>query len=179
MRSEVLALIARNGPTKSFSNVSINAKERSNGDLSMAIRKLAVRILKTAWVAFAILILIATSLLRWQYTGRETEGIAMVLYYPMMLLTFPSGLLAIYVSGWIFNLVEVLGLVPSIQSKTADLMGLASTWFFASAAGYWQWFMFVPWLAKKIASGLRSWRKIGTDTAGLGSRKTHNCGNRQ
>jgi len=105
-------------------------------------------ILRVLWCAAAIGVL-AVMLWHWRPQDPEERDNPIVFAYLMMILTFPSGMLALY-------LAVVLPFAPDAPSRLFDYF---IPWVLMTLSGYWQWFKVVPWLARKGSSALKSWQR--------------------
>src|SRR6186997_3233778 len=101
------------------------------------------RIVKWAWIALALLLLLFTTVL---FDGTPNSDAEIVLGYGLLVLTFPSGFLLSIAEGFVgraaFNL---MGLVA-----TTSYLSLGATWLMYTVLGYLQWFVFVPWVIRKL-----------------------------
>jgi hypothetical protein len=98
-------------------------------------------IIKIAWCAVCVLIFVTA---QWPRADRSDadifQGIA------MLILSFPSG----YIAGGAVGIVNV-SLEKLFHMGIPDnRLTLAATWGAFFATGYFQWFVFVPYLRRKL-----------------------------
>jgi hypothetical protein len=67
----------------------------------------------------------------------------------MTSLTFPSGLLVSAAVVAIATATEGTGLLPT--GLPANQVGIVAAWLAFSSIGYFQWFMVVPWVWRKVS----------------------------
>jgi hypothetical protein len=74
-------------------------------------------------------------------------GIIFIL--PLMLLTFPAGLLGYAAFGLLYAVAgKSLGWDKSVNSM-ASITYFSATWLLMVGTGYIQWFVILPWAARK------------------------------
>jgi len=101
------------------------------------------RIVKWAWILLAVLLLLFTMML---FDGSPKSDAEIVLGYGLLVLTFPSGLLLSIAEGFVGRAAfNFMGLVA-----TTSYLSLGATWLMYTVLGYLQWFVFVPWVIRKI-----------------------------
>ena len=91
------------------------------------------------WIVLIGVILLITL---YGFDGRPNSDIGVVLAWTGLFLSFPSGLLVPLTHVILYEIFSV-GLATSYVSLTFDWAGFA-------VLGYMQWFVFLPWLVKKI-----------------------------
>jgi hypothetical protein len=84
------------------------------------------------------------------YDGTPTSDAEVVLIYGMLVLSFPAGLIVNYGMAGISELRNLAMGTYLQTSNTSILLG----WVSYVAAGYWQWFVLVPWMYRKAAEWL-------------------------
>ncbi len=102
----------------------------------LAARMNRYNIIKAIWFAACLTVLWFT------YDAREINDVYIVFIYFTLALTFPIGVLVqgiVFFSGSIFGLIWPDG-----------FLGYLSFWVIAVGLGYWQWFVAVPWLFKRM-----------------------------
>jgi hypothetical protein len=104
--------------------------------------------LRILWLLAALLVVCTTSWFDWHNSGNDTEGFALILLYLMGPLTFPTGTLALFAFALIALGWEKAGL-PVVSSGKLELSFIFA-WACMTAAGYWQWFVAVPWAYRRI-----------------------------
>lgn len=101
------------------------------------------RILKLGWVVLALLLLLFTMMV---FDGSPNSDADIVLGYGLLVLTFPSGLLLSIGEGFAGRAAfNVMGL-----TATTTYLSLGATWLMYTVLGYLQWFVFVPWVVRKL-----------------------------
>lgn len=103
---------------------------------------------KVIWIALALLLLAVTLSL---FDGSPKSDVEILLGYGLLVLTFPVGLLLAVVEGFVGRAVFSLAGIAA----TTSFAGLIFTWATYCIAGYLQWFVFLPWLVRKL------WRREG------------------
>ena len=101
-------------------------------------------ILQIAWLVFGSLVLAAVLL---GYDGKPNSDIEELLIWLMTILSFPIGFL---VAAFFSLSYAILSSCCAITVRVSYLL-LTTEWLMFLAAGYLQWFIFLPWL-------LRRWR---------------------
>jgi hypothetical protein len=106
------------------------------------MRTMLMKIAKGIWVALAVIVL-AVSL--YGFDGRPNSDVDIFLIWSMLALAFPSSLLVALLLSGVSIAVERLSstVVPT------SYWSIAITWVCFFAAGYWQWFVFLPSLWRK------------------------------
>ena len=66
----------------------------------------------------------------------------------MIVLTFPSGLLVLGLVALLVKLQAFTG--PFLDFVQPAIVGLALVWVGMVVVGYFQWFVFVPWVMKRL-----------------------------
>jgi hypothetical protein len=109
------------------------------------------RLLLALWLAACVAVLI------FAFNAREIHDTDIAFLSLMLVLTFPIGYafaalvgVVFYALNSMFGIVVPGGFIPNLLS-----------WVFFVAAGYFQWFIVVPWLYKKLRSHL-TLRSSGT-----------------
>jgi hypothetical protein len=110
-----------------------------HSDYSMA------RILKIVWVLSAVGVLV-TTLMTYSPGSRSDAGIFLV--YGMLFLTFPSGWLVVGLVTGMAILQDRLG-EPFLDALGSNHMGHVGLWCAFFTAGYFQWFLLIPFLRRK------------------------------
>jgi hypothetical protein len=99
--------------------------------------------LKTAWLGCCLLVLVAALYL---FDGKPNSDADLVLAYGMLALAMPISIVLAATAA-------LLGQLLHAQSGYVLEVSYASivvTWLIFSVAGYWQWFMLLPWLVAKV-----------------------------
>jgi hypothetical protein len=74
-------------------------------------------------------------------------GILFVL--PLILLTFPAGIAGLIIFFFLYDLAgKRLGWEGAV-SAPAPISYVVLLWVLMVGAGYWQWFVLAPWIARK------------------------------
>lgn len=107
-------------------------------------KPLLARVIKIGWMIFTFMILIV-ALIKYEPQG----DIIIFLIYAMMLLSFPSGLLASLAAALIGYLLYRLN-IDIAYSDSGGYVEIVLTWLMFFIAGYWQWFIFFPRLWKNV-----------------------------
>lgn len=92
-----------------------------------------------------------------KYDGTAQNDIGIFLVWAMLALTFPIGILVAAIFAALVVVQEEFG-VRTVDWIQSSYVGFAVLWLTFVAAGYWQWFYFVPVLWSR-------WRK-STRTSG-------------
>jgi hypothetical protein len=102
-----------------------------------------MRAIKSVWVVCCVAVLLVTL---YAFDGRPNSDADLLLAYGMLALAFPISLLLSTLASVIAHLAySMSGYI--IQSGRVSIV---LTWSCFFAAGYWQWFSFVPWLIVRI-----------------------------
>ena len=96
-------------------------------------------LLKVLWVLASVGVLATTLYLYDPRTGRDAD---LILVYGMLLLAFPSG----FFVAALFALLATL--TPIVDANYGPTV-IAVIWLAFAAAGYVQWFKFLPWVVRK------------------------------
>lgn len=100
------------------------------------------RLIFALWFAACLAVLIVS------YVERNTSEWGMAQFLLMMVLTFPAG----YVFAVLgFDPIDKLLMAHGYQSGFIPLL---IDWLLLGAAGYLQWFVLIPWLARTYQAGL-------------------------
>ena len=101
-----------------------------------------LRLTRIAWIAVAVLVLCVTL---YGFDGKPNSDIDVLLIWAMLVLTLPIGfVIALLLSG--ISIAAHLLFSTTIQTSYPVLFG---TWICFVLAGYWQWFMLLPFLRSK------------------------------
>jgi uncharacterized membrane protein YedE/YeeE len=98
--------------------------------------------IKIAWAACSLMVLIATLFF---YDGTPNSAADLILALGMLTLSFPSGIL-------ITSLVGLIGRMLFEQTGafvTSSYLWLMISWLAIFGVGYWQWFILIPWIARR------------------------------
>lgn len=106
-------------------------------------------VVRTIWVALSIAILVAGICLYVKGNEADKDGI-IILGFAMIALSFPLGVLLNAIVGMVFMLLDRL--TVSIPDTWPVFVVV---WLAFSIAGYWQWFVLVPFLVTKARSRRR------------------------
>ena len=99
--------------------------------------------LRIVWIVVAFLILVATL---WLYDGTPNCDCEVLLAYGMLVLSFPAVIIVGMIVGYVGRVVyELWG-----YYATTSYISLTVEWVFLFILGYWQWFIFVPWLVRRL-----------------------------
>jgi len=109
-------------------------------------RRYAVWIARSLWGSAAIFVL---GISLWVYT--PANDAPLVLAYGMLFLSFPSGLLLTL--AMMFPYMGVAGLFGFSETGYVTMV---VQWSTMAVAGYWQWFICVPWIWRKIAASRKT-----------------------
>jgi len=100
-------------------------------------------IVRTIWILLAAVVLSVTIV---NFDPESNPDISIFLFYGMVVLTFPAGLLlAAIMSFATIRLHSVFGL--EIPSNYGSIMLM---WLAFFAVGYWQWFVLVPYIRLRL-----------------------------
>ena len=100
-------------------------------------------ILKLTWIALAIGVLLVTLFF---FDGKLNSDADILLAYGMLTLSFPIGLLIALIAGGLGHLAySAFGYV-----FTVSYASIVVTWLVFCIGGYWQWFVLVPFLWRKL-----------------------------
>lgn len=102
-----------------------------------------MKILKPLWLVAAVAVLGVTL---YGFDGSPTSDIEEVLLWAMLALSFPTSLAVALLGVGLVEIASVMGWGP-LQTSYFSLSAL---WVAFAAAGYVQWFIFVPWLVAKL-----------------------------
>ena len=100
-----------------------------------------LKVTRAIWVVLTVAVLLVTL---YGFDGKPNSDIGIFLAWSMLGLAFPSSLLvALVLSGLSIASENFFSVIPTSYPM------LSLTWACFFAAGYWQWFVFVPWLWRK------------------------------
>lgn len=118
--------------------------------LSYNVKKGTQRITKISWLILSIAIVAYALILINPKQPRAGEEIGMVIGYPMLILSFPSSFLIIYLYYGIARLFDNFGwsILPHSGAISFYLLYFIF-WFGFFIGGYFQWFKLVPFLARR------------------------------
>lgn len=112
------------------------------------MNRLMVLTAKVGWLLLAVTVLLFTLYL---YDGTpETHDAELILLYGMLVLSFPSSPVVAFILGGIGQLAETW--VGSFSFPLSYLT-LVAEWLIFLGVGYFQWFVLLPWLWRKIKGG--------------------------
>jgi hypothetical protein len=102
----------------------------------------SVRIVKAAWIGIAVVALLITL---YAFDGKPNSDIGVFLAWFTLVLAFPiSWLVALLFTGVAIATEKFFSaVIPT------SYVWLLVSWACFIAAGYWQWFMLLPWLWRK------------------------------
>jgi hypothetical protein len=100
------------------------------------------RFVKVGWLAASAMVLVMVLI---GFDGKPNSDIEQFLIGSMMVLSFPIGFVAAGVLSAIYALLESC---CEIVVKMSYAM-LFVEWICFFAAGYWQWFVLLPWVVRK------------------------------
>ena len=94
------------------------------------------------WIVVCVWVLVHTLV---AYHQSHNEEVGIILIYLMTTLSFPSGWLIVFMlSGLGFVLYKLFGFY-----LPGGYPGIILDWLIIFAAGYFQWFILIPFIAKK------------------------------
>jgi hypothetical protein len=100
--------------------------------------------LRTVWLAACVL---CFAILFGSHDSKIIFGLA------VLALTFPAGILGFFLSHQLYNVgASFLGWDQSNMSFFATASYSITLWLLLVVPGYIQWFIFVPWLSRKLSS---------------------------
>lgn len=118
--------------------------------------KSSVLVVRWIWVALATCVLLLSLI---SFDGRPNSDADVLLAYGMLMLSFPISLVVALLAGAVGQLAySLLGHV-----FTVSYSNIVVGWLVFFAAGYWQWFVVIPWLYRKIRTALSRTRDASTD----------------
>ena len=101
-----------------------------------------IRVAKVSWIALALLVLGVTLN---RFDGTPNSDIGVFLVWSLLVLAFPISLaVAFLFSAFLFAAHHWF----SITVPTTYVF-LVIAWVCFISAGYWQWFVLLPWLSRK------------------------------
>ena len=110
------------------------------------MRKLSlIKGVKAAWTLMALAVLLVT--LRHDVPSAPND-IGVFLAWGMLVLTFPAGLLVVFLAASVVFLQEEFG-VPLMIVLDHQYIGVLFTSIAFFVAAYLQWFVLLPWLFRK------------------------------
>jgi len=107
---------------------------------------MAKGILLVAWLAACVVTLAITAYA--SLPEPAASDIGLFFLGCMIVLTFPSGLLVLGIVALLVELQAFTG--PFLDFLRPSIVGLALVWVGMVVIGYYQWFVVVPWVAKRI-----------------------------
>ncbi|WP_273490533.1 hypothetical protein [Roseateles chitosanitabidus] len=85
-------------------------------------------------------------MLIFSFVQREVHDMPIAAFWLMALLSFPSGLFIIAFAGYASSeMFHLLGI------RYEPFAAFLPMWFAGVAVGYWQWFVAIPWVARRVA----------------------------
>jgi hypothetical protein len=72
-----------------------------------------------------------------------------IFIFPLMLLTFPAGLVGEAAFGWLYEAADTSLGWDTFSTLMASITYFGATWLLVVGAGYTQWFVVLPWVARK------------------------------
>lgn len=120
----------------------------------MKVHRIIGRTILFLWVTACLAVLV------FSFAQRDVHDMPVAAFWFMVLLAFPSGLLAVALAGYAASEISrVLG-VPY-----EPFAGFLPMWLAGVAVGYWQWFVAIPWAVRKAAVylTLRSSGRLNAD----------------
>lgn len=99
--------------------------------------------IKAAWLGCCVFVLAATL---YFYDGKPNSDADIILAYGMLALAMPISLV-------LAGMASLLGQMLHAQTGfvfEVSYMSIVVTWLTFSITGYWQWFVFLPWLITKV-----------------------------
>lgn len=103
---------------------------------------LIFRCIKIGWVSICVMVLFAAT---YFYFIGNIDGMQIFLGYSMLMLSFPVGYGAVILAGiGYFALYQIAG------GTVAEFMYLPLFWGVFFVAGYWQWFVVIPYLTARF-----------------------------
>ena len=99
-------------------------------------------VIRAIWILLAVIVLFMTL---YSFDGKPNSDIGIFLAGSMLTLAFPISFLVVLLFVGVSIAVEQLF---SVVSQTSYLSILVS-WACLFTAGYWQWFVLLPWLWRK------------------------------
>jgi hypothetical protein len=103
--------------------------------------------IKTVWIVITVIVL---GISLYGFDGKPNSDIGVVLAWSMLTLAFPVSLLvALAFTGISLVTEQMVGVIST------SYWWIAITWLCFFVAGYWQWFVLLPWLWRK-------WKGRGT-----------------
>jgi hypothetical protein len=100
---------------------------------------------KAARAIWTILALAVLAVTLYGFDGKPNSDIDIVLMWSMLTLAFPMSLLV----ALIFTGVSILSESVFSTVIPVSYASIAITWLCFFVAGYWQWFVLLPWLWRK------------------------------
>lgn len=120
----------------------------------MKVHRILGRIFLLLWVAACLAVLV------FSFAQRDVHDMPVAAFWLMVFLSFPSGLFAVGFSGYATSeTTRVLGI------PYEPFAGFVPMWLAGVAVGYWQWFVAVPWIVRKVAVHLSLRSSGGPSTA--------------
>jgi bacteriorhodopsin len=104
-----------------------------------------MKILKLLWLVVAVAVL---GIALYGFDGSPTSDIEEVLLWAMLALSFPASLAVALLGAGLIEIASAMGWGP-VGTSYPTLLGL---WAVFAAAGYLQWFVFLPWLVARVRS---------------------------
>lgn len=103
---------------------------------------LLLKIVKAVWIALAGIVLFVSL---YGFNGKPNSDIGIFFAWTMLILAFPSSLLVALLFTGVAIAAEKLfsAVIPE------SYLMLSVSWACFVAAGYWQWFVLLPWLWRK------------------------------
>jgi hypothetical protein len=106
------------------------------------IPKVLLKIAKVAWITLTVLVLFVSL---YGFDAKPNSDIGIFFVWSMLILAFPSSLLvALFFTGLSIAIDELFSaVIPT------SYWSLSVGWVCFFVAGYWQWFVLLPWLWRK------------------------------
>ncbi|WP_143145539.1 hypothetical protein [Desulfovibrio litoralis] len=124
------------------------------------MKGILVKVLKILWILCSLAVLAITLV----YTEpNQSNDVYIVFMYGMLSLSFPIGILVAWLFALLILLEEYSG-VPLLSLLESNYVVFSVMWVVFFAAGYAQWFIFLPLLWNKIKMKIKA-RRMGSSGA--------------
>jgi len=102
-----------------------------------------LQFVKAVWVLLAILVLVVTL---YGFDGKPNSDIGIFLGWSLLAISFPLSL----VIAMLFSTFAIVAHEIWATTIPVTHLSLIVSWIAFVAAGYWQWFVLLPWLVRKL-----------------------------
>jgi hypothetical protein len=97
------------------------------------------KVMAAVWLMACITVLV------FGFVQRDIHDMPIAFVWFMIILTFPIGAAALVAIGVMFGVLDM-----AFGISYHPFWDELPLWFISVALGYWQWFMLIPWSARKL-----------------------------